>query len=58
MLVTQGVNAGSIGKIENIEKGTFILPRRILLALEGRTIEIPSDIVTVIGKGEPVIQIK
>ena len=58
VLVTQGVNAGSVGKIENIEKGTFILPRRILLALEERTIEIPSDIVTVIGKGEPVIQIK
>jgi small subunit ribosomal protein S4e len=58
VLVTQGVNAGRIGKIENIEKGTFILPRRILLALEERTIEIPSDFVTVIGKGEPVIQIK
>ena len=58
VLVTQGVNAGSVGKIENIESGTFILPRRILLVLEGRTIEIPSDIVTVIGKGEPVIQIK
>ena len=58
VLVTQGVNAGSVGKIENIEEGTFILPRRIILALEERTIEIPSDIVTVIGKGEPVIQIK
>ncbi len=58
VLVTQGVNAGSVGKIENIEEGTFILPRRILLALEERTIEIPSDFVTVIGKGEPVIQIK
>lgn len=58
VLVTQGVNAGRIGKIENIENGTFILPRRILLALEERTIEIPSDFVTVIGKGEPVIQIK
>ncbi len=58
VLVTQGVNAGSVGKIENIEEGTFILPRRILLSLEERTIEIPSDFVTVIGKGEPVIQIK
>ena len=58
VLVTQGVNAGSVGKIENIEEGTFILPRRIILALEERTIEIPSDFVTVIGKGEPVIQIK
>lgn len=58
VLVTQGVNAGSVGKIETIEEGTFILPRRILLALEERNIEIPSDFVTVIGKGEPVIQIK
>ncbi|MFQ5440859.1 MAG: 30S ribosomal protein S4e [Nitrosopumilaceae archaeon] len=58
VLVTRGVNAGEIGKIETIEEGTFILPKRILLSLEGRKIEIPSDVVMVIGKGEPVIQIK
>ena len=58
VLVTRGVNAGKVGKIENIEEGTFILPKRILLALEERKIEIPSDVVMVIGKEEPVIQIK
>jgi small subunit ribosomal protein S4e len=58
VLVTRGVNAGKIGKIETIEEGSFILPRRLLLALEERKIEIPSDVVMVIGKEEPVIQIK
>ena len=58
VLVTRGVNAGKIGKIENIEEGTFILPKRILLALEERKIEIPSDVVMVVGKEEPVIQLK
>ncbi len=58
VLVTRGVNAGKIGKIETIEEGTFILPKRILLDLEERKIEIPSDVVIVIGKEEPVIQLK
>jgi small subunit ribosomal protein S4e len=58
VLVTQGVNAGKIGKVETIEHGTFILPKRILLSLEDRKIEIPSDFVMVIGKEEPVIQIR
>jgi len=58
VLVIRGVNSGKIGKIETIDEGTFILPKRILLSLEERKIEIPSDIVMVIGKKEPVIQIK
>jgi len=58
VLVIRGVNTGKIGKIETIDEGTFILPKRILLSLEERKIEIPSDIVMVIGKKEPVIQIK
>jgi len=58
VLVTRGVNSGKIGKIEKIEEGTFILPKRILLSLEERKIEIPSDIVIVIGKEKPIIQIK
>lgn len=58
VLVTRGVNAGQIGKIETIEEGTFILPKRILLSLEQRKIEIPSDVVMVIGKEGPIIQIK
>lgn len=58
VLVTRGVNAGQVGKVETIEHGTFILPKRILLSLGDRKIEIPSDVVMVIGKEEPVIQIK
>jgi len=58
VLVIRGVNSGKIGKIESIDDGTFILPKRILLSLEERKIEIPSDIVIVVGEKEPVIQIK
>ncbi|MGH1566947.1 MAG: 30S ribosomal protein S4e [Nitrosopumilus sp.] len=57
-LVTRGNNAGQIGKIESIEKGTFILPKRVVLILGDRKIEIPSDIIMPIGKEEPIIQLK
>jgi small subunit ribosomal protein S4e len=57
-LVTRGNNAGQIGKIETIEEGTFILPKRVILALGERKIEIPADIIMPIGKGEPIIQLK
>ena len=57
-LVTRGINAGRIGKIETIEEGTFNLPKRVILDLEDRKIEIPADIIMPIGKGEPVIQLK
>ncbi len=57
-LVTRGVNSGQIGKIETIEDGTFILPKRVILSLGERKIEIPADIILPIGKEEPVIQIK
>ena len=57
-LVTRGINAGQTGKIETIEEGTFILPKRIVLSLGERKIEIPADIIMAIGKEEPVIQIK
>ncbi|MDH3765456.1 MAG: 30S ribosomal protein S4e [Nitrosopumilus sp.] len=57
-LVTRGNNAGQIGKIESIEEGTFILPKRVVLILGDRKIEIPSDIIMPIGKEEPIIQLK
>ena len=57
-LVTRGVNSGQIGKIETIEEGTFILPKRVILSLGDRKIEIPADIIMTIGKEEPIIQIK
>lgn len=57
-LVTRGINAGQIGKIESVEEGTFILPKRVILSLGDRKIEIPADIIMPIGKEEPVIQLK
>lgn len=57
-LVTRGINAGQVGKIESVEAGTFILPKRVVLALEQRKIEIPSDIVMAVGRDEPIIRIK
>ena len=57
-LVTRGNNTGQIGKIETIEEGTFILPKRVVLALKDRKIEIPADIIMPIGKEEPIIQLK
>ena len=32
-LVTSGINAGQIGKIESVEEGTFILPKRVVLCI-------------------------
>ncbi len=57
-LVTRGINAGQIGKIEIVEEGTFILPKRVILVLGDKKIEIPADIIMPIGKKEPVIQLK
>jgi len=57
-LITSGINAGQIGKIEQIEEGSFILPRRALLALSERSIEIPTDYIMTVGKEEPVIQVR
>ena len=56
-LVTRGINAGQIGKIESIEKGTFILPKHVILSLKDRKIEIPADIIMAIGKEEAAIQL-
>lgn len=57
-LVTRGVNAGQVGEIKSIERGTFILPQRVVLTLGQRSIEIPSDIIILVGKEGPIIKIK
>ncbi len=57
-IITRGVNAGQVGKVDKIEEGTFSLPRRVLLALGERKIEIPTEMVMVVGKDKPVIQVR
>ncbi len=57
-LVIRGINAGQIGKVKTIGKGTFILPKRVILVLEDREIEIPADIIMPIGKEEHAINLR
>lgn len=57
-IVTQGINAGQVGTVEKIEGGTFSLPRRVLLVLGKRKIEIPIEMVMAVGKDKPVIQVR
>lgn len=57
VLVTKGNNAGQVGEVKEIRAGTFVLPKRVLISLGERDIEIPAEFVMVVGKKEPVIQI-
>ncbi|MBM3896028.1 MAG: 30S ribosomal protein S4e [Thaumarchaeota archaeon] len=58
VIVTRGINAGQIGKVEEIREGTYILPKRALISLGERKIEIPLDLVMAVGKEKPVIQVR
>ena len=57
VIVTRGINAGQIGTVKKIEGGTFNLPRRVLLELGERKIEISTEMIMVVGKEKPVIQV-
>jgi len=57
-IVIRGANAGQVGTVDKIEKGAFSLPRRVLLSLGERKIEIPTDMVMAVGKDKPVIQVR
>lgn len=58
VMVIRGINAGRTGTVEEIRDGTYILPKRALVALGERKIEIPLDLIMVVGKDKPVIQIR
>lgn len=58
VIITLGINAGQIGTIKKIEEGTFSLPRRVLLELSEREIEISTEMIMVVGKEKPVIQVR
>ena len=56
-LITRGENAGLIGKIEDIRDGVFSLPKRVLLSLGGRLVELPADIVIAVASEFPAIKV-
>ena len=58
VMVIKGVNTGKIGHINNINESTFTLSKRINLTIDKKKFEIPVDLVIVIGKEKPVIQIR
>jgi small subunit ribosomal protein S4e len=57
VIVTKGLNAGQMAEVKEIKGGTFVLPKRALLSFGKREIEIPANLVMVVGKKEPVIQV-
>lgn len=56
-LITRGDNAGSFGKIEDIKDGLFSLPKRAILTLEGRSVELPTEFVMTVGSDAPLIKV-
>ena len=57
VLVTQGENAGRIGKIDEIKNGMFSLPKRTVVNLDNRSIELPVDIVMPVGNETPILEV-
>ena len=58
VIIIKGVNAGKIGTVTEIKPGTFVLPRSTIVNIGEREIEIPEDLVMVVGKEKPVIQLE
>jgi small subunit ribosomal protein S4e len=56
-LIITGENAGTIGKIEDIQDGIFSLPKRALVTFDGKSVELPVEMVMVVGKDKPVIKV-
>lgn len=57
VIVTRGENAGNIGKVEEIKTGSFSLPKRVLVSIGEKTVELPVDIVMAIGVDSSLIQV-
>ena len=58
VIVTSGVNAGKMGKVAEMREGTFVLPKRALIDIDERQIEVPSDSIMAVGKDKPETQIQ
>lgn len=57
VLIISGENAGHIGKIDDIQDGIFSLPKRALVSFEDRTVELPVEMVMVVGSDRPVLKV-
>ena len=57
VIIITGENAGKIGKVEDIRDGVFSLPKRALVTLEDRSVELPVEMVMAIGLDKPLIKV-
>ena len=57
VLIISGENAGNIGRIEDIKDGVFSLPKRALVSFDGKSVELPVQMVMVVGTERPVIKV-
>jgi len=57
VIVTRGENAGNIGRVEEIKTGSFSLPKRVLVSIGEKTVELPIGIVMAIGLESSLIQV-
>ncbi|MEM2062716.1 MAG: 30S ribosomal protein S4e [Candidatus Nitrosocaldus sp.] len=56
-LIIAGENAGTIGRVIEVKKGTITLPKRVVLESDAKRLEIPIDIVMAIGRERPLLNI-
>jgi small subunit ribosomal protein S4e len=56
-LIITGENAGNIGKVEDIQDGIFSLPKRALVSSGDRSVELPVEMVMVVGSDKPVMKV-
>lgn len=49
-ILTRGDNAGNIGKIQEIKEGTFSLPKRVIIRVDSKLLEIPIDMIMVVSE--------
>jgi small subunit ribosomal protein S4e len=56
-LIITGENAGRVGRIEDIKDGIFSLPKRTLVSFDDKSVELPVEMVMVVGTDRPVIRV-
>lgn len=56
-LIITGENAGKVGKIDDLREGIFSLPTRAFVSFGDKTVELPVEMVMVVGKDKPVIKV-
>jgi small subunit ribosomal protein S4e len=57
VFIVKGENAGKVGMVEDIRDGIFSLPKRALVTIGDRAVELPVEMVMAVGADRPVIKV-